>query len=176
MLCKRLDIPYQETPFIGHPDTVKLFREANADLGISLGNPYIPTKVFSVPRFGMINIHGEILPQFQNAQSVIWQIYEGSKMTGYTIHKIDNRIDTGDILLQESFPIPLRDTLEQTVREGVDEILRKAGQGLAVVVNDFHALESGAKPQGKGKSYTTPSFTQFREMVRKFNLIKAGRS
>jgi folate-dependent phosphoribosylglycinamide formyltransferase PurN len=38
----------------------------------------------------MINIHHELLPEFLGAQSVLWQLHEGSTKTGFTIHRIDD--------------------------------------------------------------------------------------
>jgi methionyl-tRNA formyltransferase len=172
-LCRQLDLPFLETPFIGHPDTLAAMQRADAHLGISLGNPYIPKRIFMQPGMGMINIHGEVLPEFQNAQSIIWQIHEGSGFTGYTIHKIDQRIDTGDILKQERFPIPFRETLEETVRCGVDEILRRAGSGLVDVINHYPEMEKQARAQGKGRSFTTPSMVQFRRIKRQFEHLKS---
>jgi methionyl-tRNA formyltransferase len=171
-LCAEFKIPYAEVDAIGSPDTIKLMKEASPDLAISLSNSYIPKKVFSIPGFGMINIHGEVLPAFQNAQSIIWQIFENQKETGYTIHKIDNKIDTGDILLQENYPIQFQDTLEDTVRVMVEVTLEKAGKGLVKVINEFDRLSQSAKPQGKGKKYTTPSIGQFLRMQRNFKNLK----
>ncbi len=174
-LCHELHIPFEEVPAINNPRTIELMKSANADIGISLSNSYIPKKVFSVPRFGMINIHGEVLPDFQNAQSIIWQIYENRPETGYTIHKIDNKIDTGDILLQEKYPIQFQDSLENTVRVMVEVTLEKAGKGLVKVINEFERLSHDAKPQGKGKTYTTPSIGQFLRMQRNFKSLKNKR-
>ena len=171
-ICKELGVDYAETPAINHATTVELIKTANADLGLSLGNSYIPKKVFSVPKFGMLNIHGEVLPDFQNAQSVIWQIYENSPVTGYTIHKIDNKIDTGEIVKQEKFPILFQSTLAETVRKTMDQILDKSCCGLIEVINNFEDYFNKARTQGKGKSYTTPSYRQFRRIKRNFEILK----
>src|SRR5262245_46369704 len=88
-------IRVETTPTLNCKRTIELLRAADVDLGLSLGNGYIAKRVFSVPRWGMLNVHHEILPEFRGAQSVIWQIYEGSRHSGYTIHRIDERIDTG---------------------------------------------------------------------------------
>ena len=120
----------------------------------------------------MLNIHGEVLPQFQNAQSVIWQLYENSMETGYTIHKIDQKIDTGDIIKQERFPIVFRPTLAETVAVTSGQILKRAAEGLAQVLEDFDTHYRQARPQGQGKKYTTPGFFQFLKIVRNFKRLK----
>ncbi len=73
-ICRNNNIPFFTTPNINSQFTLDLFKKANADLGLSLGNGYIGQKIFSLPRYGMINIHHEILPAYQNAQSIIWQL------------------------------------------------------------------------------------------------------
>ena len=171
-ICREKNIPFFTTPNINSHSTVELFKQANADLGISLGNGYIGKKVFSIPKYGMINIHHEILPAYQNAQSIIWQIYNMSSSTGFTIHKIDKNIDTGEILYQESVPIYFEKTLRQTVAKTSVSLLEASAQGLVKVIMDFHELYAKAKPQGHGKSYTTPSIRQFIRIKKNFKKLK----
>ncbi len=175
LICASNGIPFSVTPSMYDPKTVEEMATAKADLGLSLGNSYIPKKVFSIPRMGMLNIHGEVLPAFQNAQSVIWQIHEGSSMTGYTIHRIDSHIDTGDILLQEKFPILFGVNLEETVRHTVDLILEKAGHGLVKLLENYPEYESKAYPQGKGRSFTTPSLREFFKMKNNFRKLSSNK-
>jgi methionyl-tRNA formyltransferase len=165
-LCDSFDIELSETPFINSKRTRELFKEANADLGLSLGNGYIPKSVFSIPKHGMVNIHTEILPEFQGAQSIIWPIYEGSKETGFTIHQIDNKIDTGDILLQERYPIQPYSRLRETVEKNLMTARVKIPDAFSYVCQNYVSLKAEAISQANGKSYTTPSIWQFIRMVR----------
>lgn len=169
--CEEHNIPLVYTPATNHADTVNYFKESGAELGISLGNGYIAGKVFNVPKFGMINLHGEILPDYQNAQSVIWQIYNGSGQTGYTIHKISKKIDAGDILHQEAFNIQWRPTLADTVSYNCAEITRRSAQGLVQVLNSFEEYYKNARPQGKGGHYTTPSIWQFLRILSQYKKL-----
>jgi methionyl-tRNA formyltransferase len=170
--CTTHNIPFKKVPSTNSADTVQLFTEAGADVGLSLGNGYIASKVFRVPKYGMLNIHHEVLPQYQNAQSILWQLYNGSKETGYTIHKIDKHIDTGEILLQEKIPILLRETLADTVAYNYARLFDASAAGLVRVLQDFDNYFTNAKPQGKGTSYTTPSYRQFRKIMQQYNRLK----
>lgn len=165
-VADRFGVRLERTPTINCQRTIDLFTEAGAELGLSLGNPYIGQQVYSIPEHGMINIHHEVLPQFQGAQSVIWQIYEGSTETGYTIHRIDRHIDTGDILYQETMPIQLKPTLEETVSASLVRLYEASAEGLVNVINNFNELAASAKPQGGGRSFTTPTFWEYLRMVR----------
>jgi len=165
-LCESLNVKLSETPFINCDTTRDLFKESNADLGLSLGNGYIPKSVFSVPKYGMVNVHTEILPEFQGAQSIIWPIYEGKRDTGFTIHQIDNKIDTGDILLQKKYLIQFCSTLRDTVEKNIRTARIEVPEAFSYVCENYVSLKAGAISQANGKSYTTPSIWQFLRMVR----------
>jgi methionyl-tRNA formyltransferase len=172
MFCEKHNIPFRNVPYTNSELTQQLFRESGADIGLSLGNGYISARVFGIPRYGMLNVHHEILPQYQNAQSIIWQLYNGSAETGYTIHKIDKNIDTGEIVLQEKVPIMFRSTLDDTVAFNYARLFDASVRGLLTVFAHFDRYFFNAKPQGKGGHYTTPSYPQFLKIKRQFNRLK----
>jgi methionyl-tRNA formyltransferase len=149
-ICKQKNIPFYRTPSINCARTRELFHQSGADLGLSLGNGYIGSKLFSIPQYGMINIHHELLPEFQNAQSIIWQLYNMSAKTGYTIHKIDKHIDTGDILYKEYVPINFLPTLSATIINTSALLLKASAKGLVYVIEHFDTLYQQATPQKKG--------------------------
>jgi methionyl-tRNA formyltransferase len=114
----------------------------------------------------MINIHCERLPDYQNAQSIIWPVYNNESTTGLTIHQINRKIDTGNILHQETYPIQFRASLEQTVRENIKHTYAKVPAAMRYVCENYLQLKDNARPQGHVKSYTTPTIWQFMRMVR----------
>jgi methionyl-tRNA formyltransferase len=65
----------------------------------------LPEIVWSMPPLGTINLHGSLLPQYRGAAPIHWAVINGEKETGVTTFKLQHAIDTGDILLQESFPV-----------------------------------------------------------------------
>ena len=165
-VADRLGVPISETALINTDETRRLFRSAQADLGISLGNRYIARSVYSIPRFGMINVHGEVLPWFRGAQSIIWPIYEDISHTGFTIHQINENIDRGNILYQDIRPIQFHATLRQTVEMNLAINRTEIPKALCRVCEDHEALVRDAKKQKVvGRSYTTPSARQFLRML-----------
>lgn len=165
-LCEEYGLPFELTPEINCTRTVELFRMAKADLGLSLGNGYIASRIFTLPARGMLNVHHELLPAFRGARSVIWQIYQGSRITGYTIHQINKRIDQGDILYQRKIPIDFKDTLRETVIANCARLYKESAIALPAVVSSYMELAARATPQEDGCSYTTPTFREYRRMVR----------
>lgn len=165
-LCDRWSIPLYRTGALNSDRTVALLTAGAADLGLSVGNGYIAQRVFSLPRFGMINFHGERLPEYQNAQSVIWPIYNMELTTGLTIHEIDNKIDAGRILYKEEYPIDFHASLEDTVTATTLKTANKVGIALRHVCENYDDLRGKARAQLNGRSYTTPSFREFLRMIR----------
>jgi methionyl-tRNA formyltransferase len=170
--CAQHNIPFKRVPHTNSKETQEFFKASGADLGLSLGNGYIGKRVFSIPRYGMLNIHHEILPEYQNAQSIIWQLYNGSAETGYTIHKIDQHIDKGDIIYQETLPIVFRETLGETVAYNYAQLFDASAQGMSRVLDNFDQYYTKAQQQRPGHSYTTPSLWQFMRIRNQFNKLK----
>jgi methionyl-tRNA formyltransferase len=166
LLCERLHIPVFETDCTNSDLTTKLFKDAGADLGLSLGNSYISPSIFTIPKYGMINVHGERLPEYKNAQSVIWPIYNCEMTTGLTIHQIERSIDTGKILYAEEYPIVFCEQLSETVRKTVKLTQQKTAPALRYVCENYHTLLSHARTQGGGRKFTTPTIQQFYRMTR----------
>ena len=70
----------------------------------------LPESVWNMPPLGTINLHGSLLPQYRGAAPINWAVINGEKETGVTTFKLKHEIDTGDILMQESFPIDENET------------------------------------------------------------------
>lgn len=165
-VCNRLGVPVVETERTNSDETRAALSQWNVDLALSLGNTYIGKKLFSIPRLGMINVHEEILPAFQGAQSIIWPIHEGVRETGFTIHQVDEHIDTGRILYQQRFPIEFSPTLQETVVNNLVTCRRLIPGAITSVCEDYEAVVRSSIIQPRGRSFTTPSIWQFRRMQR----------
>ena len=76
-----------------------------ADLQIVVAFRMLPEVVWNMPPMGTVNLHGSLLPQYRGAAPINWAIINGEPETGVTTFKLQHDIDTGNILLQEKFPI-----------------------------------------------------------------------
>src|SRR5262245_9605770 len=85
-------------------------KSLRADLQVVVAFRMLPEVVWSMPPLGTINLHGSLLPQYRGAAPINWAIINGEKETGVTTFKLKHEIDTGNILMQESFPIGENDT------------------------------------------------------------------
>ena len=72
----------------------------------------LPLEVLTLPRYGCLNIHASLLPRWRGAAPIQRAILAGDQQTGITIMQMDQGLDTGAILLQQSTPIALDDTAQ----------------------------------------------------------------
>jgi methionyl-tRNA formyltransferase len=164
--ARRLNVPVYNIPRFSDPAAMDTYRSLNVDLGISLGNGFIPEAFFSIPRLGMINYHGELLPEYPGALSVIWPIYFERLMTGFSVHRVSAKIDRGDVLIRREFPIQFRSTLRDTVEATGRTIYPHLPDAICEACENFAALVEAKLPSNYAPSFTTPTFSQYMRMAR----------
>lgn len=65
----------------------------------------LPKELLDIPKYGAINVHGSLLPKLRGAAPIQWSVLNGDKVTGITTMFMDEGMDTGDMILQESLEI-----------------------------------------------------------------------
>ena len=88
-----------------NPEFINELKSLKADLQLVVAFRMLPEIVWNMPPLGTINLHGSLLPQYRGAAPINWAIINGEKETGVTTFKLQQAIDTGDILMQQSFAI-----------------------------------------------------------------------
>lgn len=105
-----------------------------ADLQIVVAFRMLPKAVWDMPRQGTINLHASLLPDYRGAAPINWVIINGESQSGITTFYINDRIDTGAILLQEEIQIHEEDTAgdlhDRLMVEGA-QLVVKTLQGIA---------------------------------------------
>lgn len=72
----------------------------------------LPERVLNYPKYGCVNVHGSLLPEYRGAAPMQRAIMDGKKVTGVTTMMMDKGLDTGDMLLTGEFPIEDTDNFE----------------------------------------------------------------
>lgn len=85
-------------------------RELRAQLQVVVAFRMLPQAVWNMPEYGTFNLHASLLPDYRGAAPINWAIIKGETETGVTTFFIDDKIDTGAILLQEKTAIGPHDT------------------------------------------------------------------
>jgi methionyl-tRNA formyltransferase len=116
----------------------------------------IPKWMLDIPRYGNINLHASLLPKYRGAAPVQWAIARGEKVTGVSTMRIDEGLDTGEVLLQQELGIALDDTSETLAP-------RLAAIGADLMVETLRHLQAGTitpKPQNNEEATLAPILTR----------------
>ena len=98
-------LPVMQPESLRDPLFISQLRELNADLFIVVAFRMLPELIWKMPRIGTINLHASLLPDYRGAAPINHAIIRGEKTTGVTTFFIDEKIDTGKILLKEKIRI-----------------------------------------------------------------------
>lgn len=77
----------------------------NANLQVVVAFRMLPKLVWNMPKYGTFNLHASLLPEYRGAAPLNWAIINGETKTGVTTFFIDDKIDTGEIILQKEIEI-----------------------------------------------------------------------
>jgi folate-dependent phosphoribosylglycinamide formyltransferase PurN len=86
-------------------EAMGLMRAAEADLGVVWGTNILKECVFRIPRLGSVNIHQGLAPYYRGGPPVFWELYNGEREIGVTVHFVESKVDTGEIIAQETLPL-----------------------------------------------------------------------
>src|SRR3954470_24412714 len=112
----------------------------------------IPRWMLELPKHGNLNLHASLLPNYRGAAPIQWAIANGERVTGVTTMRIDEGLDTGDILLQKDLAILDEDTAE-TVSP------RLAAIGADLMIQTLQGLSEGTirpEPQKNQEATLAP--------------------
>ena len=111
-------------------------RSLKANLQVVVAFRMLPKVVWQMPEHGTFNLHASLLPQYRGAAPINWAIINGETETGVTTFFIDEKIDTGGIILQKTEKI----TQEDNVGTLHDRLMKLGGE---LVVETCNQIASG---------------------------------
>ncbi len=130
-------------------DTQKTLSALNADVMVVVAyGQLLPKLVLDIPKHGCLNIHASILPRWRGAAPIQRAILAGDKTTGVTVMQMDEGLDTGNILLEETCDIADTDTA-QTLH---DKLATLGANAIIATLADFNNL-SPTKQNTIGMTY-----------------------
>lgn len=149
---------------IYQPDKIKTNEELKSKLSdispaaiIVVGyGRIIPKWMLDLPKHGNINLHASLLPKYRGAAPIQWAIARGETVTGVTTMRINEGLDTGDILLQEELAIAPDDT-------SVTLAPRLAAVGAELMIETLRGLQTGTmvpRPQNDDEASLAPILTR----------------
>ena len=103
-------IPVLQPDKLKDPAFLEALAAWKADLFVVVGFRMLPEMVWKMPKMGTFNLHAALLPQYRGAAPINWAVINGENLTGVTTFMIDQKIDTGGILLRQECRVEPTDT------------------------------------------------------------------
>ena len=133
----KYNLPVFQPVKIKEAEAVAKLREFEADIFVVAAFGQILSKeILTMPKYGCINIHASLLPKYRGASPIQWAVLNGEEVSGVTIMQMDEGIDTGDILMQETVTLDAKETGESLF----DKL---AVCGADLIVKALDAIEAG---------------------------------
>ena len=156
-LEKNLDV-FQPLKVRNNEEFISKIKELKPDLlcVVAYGK-ILPKEILDIPKYGAINVHGSLLPEYRGAAPIQWAVLNGDKKTGITTMFMDEGMDTGDMILKEETEIGENETtgelwnrlskigaklLVETVNK-IDKIPNKEAKSLAEIKTAVGAEKQG---------------------------------
>jgi methionyl-tRNA formyltransferase len=110
-VAQREHIPLLQPTKMKDPEFFRVLSEWKPDIiAVAAFGRILPSAVLTLPAKGCINVHGSLLPKYRGAGPIQWAIINGEMETGITTMLMEEGMDTGALLLQETIEIRKDDT------------------------------------------------------------------
>lgn len=149
-------IVYQPEKLKDNLEFVQQMKELQPDLFVVVAFRILPKEVFEIPKFGSFNLHGSYLPKYRGAAPIQWALINGETETGLTTFRLAEKVDTGNIYLQQKVDIYPEDNFE-ILHDRMSEL------GAKMVLDTVNLIESGnyiLKQQDDSLASPAPKITK----------------
>ena len=125
-------LPVLQPERVKDQEFMDAFRRLKPDLvAVAAFGQILPKGILDLPPLGCINVHPSLLPKYRGAAPLNWTIIRGETATGVTIMRMDEGMDSGDILIQEETPLGPEETFgelqDRLAERGADLLLKTIG-------------------------------------------------
>ncbi|MDE7062826.1 MAG: methionyl-tRNA formyltransferase [Lachnospiraceae bacterium] len=119
------------------PECVEHLREYRPDMiVVAAFGQILPPEILAMPRYGCINVHASLLPKYRGAAPIQWAVINGEQVSGVTIQRMAEGIDTGDMIAKVEVPLAADET-------GGSLFERLAEVGAGLCVDTMAQIEAG---------------------------------
>jgi methionyl-tRNA formyltransferase len=131
-------------------------------------------KIINIHKFQskkLYNLHFSLLPKYRGCHTNFLQIYKGERFSGVTLHKIDNGIDTGEIIDQKRFKIKINDTAYQNYIKLMELSVKIFKRNLFKIINNNYKTKKQKLSNGSYFSRNSVNYNKISKFkVKNFNI------
>lgn len=161
-IAKKINAEFRVETDINSVEYVEHVRNLKPDLIISYSAPQIvKPELLSIPKYGVINVHGALLPEYRGLLPSFWYLYNNEKVGGATVHCMSADIDDGNICKQGSVDISDCTSMFELMKK--TKLL--GGELMVDVIKNYTNGITDTLPNKveEGSYFTWPTVTQARE-------------
>ena len=130
-------IPVFQPRRVREPECIDELRQYQAEIIVVVAfGQILPKEILEMPKHGCVNVHASLLPKYRGAAPIQWAVINGERVTGVTTMRMDQGLDTGDMILKEEVELAPQET-------GGSLFDRLAQTGAALCVRTLEAIEDG---------------------------------
>ncbi len=177
-IAARHSIPVIRVHNYHSEESIELLQQSNADIAVIYGTNIVKEIVFSIPKLGSINLHQGLAPNYRGGPSIFWELFNDEKEVGLTVHFVASKVDTGDIILQETVPLSYDFSFDTNFELFLDKFRLNLKSACASLVSKaVKMIETGDFPRIKqninlGKRYRLPLKSEKNELKRRLKARK----
>ncbi len=152
------DLPLEQPDKVRHNEALtSLIRSLRPEAIVVVAyGRILPREIIDIPKHGCINVHASLLPKYRGAAPMQWALLNGEKTTGITIMKINERLDAGEIILQEKVKIEENDNTPSLSRKLFD----RGGKLLAKALKQIEQGKAKFAVQNEAEATNAPAIAK----------------
>jgi methionyl-tRNA formyltransferase len=144
-------LPVLQPEDLKNTSFISQIQQLQPDVMVVVAFRILPHEIFTLPKFGTFNLHASLLPKYRGAAPINWAIINGEQETGVTTFFLQEKVDTGNVLLQARMPIR-QDATAGEIHDALSLL------GAETVVQTVQMIEAGkANPQPQDNTLATPA-------------------
>lgn len=150
-------LPVLQPTNLKSPEFISDLKGLDHNLQVVVAFRMLPEVVWKMPEYGTFNLHASLLPQYRGAAPINWAIIKGETVTGVSTFFIDDKIDTGEIILRKEVSIGQDENAGE-----LHDKLKAAGTGLVLETLDQLKLgiTSSRKQEASAALKEAPKLTK----------------
>ncbi len=157
-----LGIPVLQPHSLKDPEFISAIKGFNAEIFTVVAyGKIIPPEIYLMPELKTINLHPSLLPLYRGAAPIPWSLINGEKESGITVQLINEKMDAGDIVLQEKIPL----TENMTAGDLFGQVLPKGAELLLRAMDLLSAGNFSPVPQDHSRATFCTKITRETEII-----------
>ena len=131
------EIPVYQPSRVREPECIEYLRQYQPDIIIVVAfGQILPKEILEMPKYGCVNVHASLLPKYRGAAPIQWAVINGEEVTGVTTMRMDEGLDTGDMIMKTELALDPKET-------GGSLFDKLAVEGAKLCVETVAAIEAG---------------------------------